>query len=138
MKKMLIGTFLGMFALVGAASTLPVYAQQWTGDWENPNWDMLGGRDDEGSNLLNSAKKVINRVLWLLATIALVMCLYAGFLMVTSAWDEKKYKQGTTILKYAIIGLAVVGLSWLLVSLVSWFIGTVGWGDRTTEYSVND
>jgi hypothetical protein len=58
----------------------------------------------------------------MLATIAVVICLYAGFLMVTSAWDEKKYEKWLTILKYAAVGIAIVWLSWLIVSVVFWLL----------------
>jgi hypothetical protein len=40
-------------------------------------------------------------MLGMLATIALVICLYAGFLMVTAAGDDGRYKKGMGILKQA-------------------------------------
>ena len=58
----------------------------------------------------------------MLATIALVICLYAGFIMVTSAGDDAKYKKGMDILKKAGIGLVIIGLAWLIVSVVMWLI----------------
>jgi hypothetical protein len=61
----------------------------------------------------------------MLATVALVICLYAGFLMVTSAGDEAKYKKGMDILKRAGIGLIIIGLAWLIVSVVFWLIGNM-------------
>jgi hypothetical protein len=38
--------------------------------------------------------------------------------MMTSGWDQKKYQDGLNILKWAAIGLAVIALSWLIVSLI--------------------
>jgi len=64
-------------------------------------------------------------MLGMLATIALVICLYAGFLMVTAAGDDTKYKKGLDILKKSGIGLIVIGLSWMIVSLVMWVIGNM-------------
>ncbi|MDR2415784.1 MAG: pilin [Candidatus Peribacteria bacterium] len=74
---------------------------------------------------MNSIKSFINWVLGMLATVALVICLYAGFLMVTSAGDEAKYKKGMDILKRAGIGLIIIGLAWLIVSVVFWLIGNM-------------
>jgi hypothetical protein len=64
-------------------------------------------------------------MLGMLATIALVICLYAGFLMVTAAGDDAKYKKGMGILKQAGIGLAIIGLAWLIVSLIFRLINTM-------------
>ena len=45
--------------------------------------------------------------------------------MVTSAGEEKKYEQGMNILKKAGIGLIIIGLAWLIVSVVMWLIGNL-------------
>lgn len=139
MKKMLIGAFLGMFALAGVA-VLPnqVSAQEWS--WDNPSrsQELIWWRNDASSRLLDTIKNAINWLLWILATIALAICLYAGFLMVTSAGDQKKYESGMNILKYAAIWLAVVWLSWLFVSVIFWFIDLTGWKENVvTDWSVN-
>lgn len=77
------------------------------------------------SKLLDTAKNAINWLLGMLATVALVLVLYAGFMMVTAAGDDTKYKKGMTILKQAGIGLVIVGLSWSIVSLIFWLIGAM-------------
>jgi hypothetical protein len=38
--------------------------------------------------------------------------------MMTSGGDQKKYEEGLNILKWAAIGLAVIALSWLIVSVI--------------------
>lgn len=131
MKKMLVGAFLGMFALAGVA-VLPNYASAQT-DWDNPTGsDMITGKSQAWSQLLTSVQKTINWLLWILATIALAIMIYAGFLMVTSAGDEKKYSKGLWIIKYAAIGLAIIGLSWLIVSVIFWFI-RLQWGGQDVQ-----
>jgi len=137
MKKMLVGAFLGMFALAGVA-VLPNYASAqvdpsdsssagWI-DWNDPTWgNMIKNNDkQEWSQLLTTVRSTINWLLWILATIAVAICLYAGFLMVTSAGDEKKYQKWFTVLKYAAIGLVIVWLSWIIVSAIFWFIWLQG------------
>jgi hypothetical protein len=51
--------------------------------------------------------------------------------MVTAAGDEKKYGEWLKVLKYAAIGLAIIGLSWMIVSVVFWFVGTLSWKNQT-------
>ncbi len=126
MKKMLIGAFLGIFAVAGIA-VLP--NQVSATDWSNPDPDasMVSDWSQKltGSALLDTIKNAINWLLGILATIALVICLYGWFLMVTAAWDEKKYEKWLGVLKYAAIGLAIIGLSWMIVSVVFWFVNNL-------------
>lgn len=72
--------------------------------------------------LLTVVKNFINWMLGLLSLIALVVCLYGGFNMVTAAGDEAKYKKWFKILQQAAVGLAIIGLSWIIVSFVFYLI----------------
>lgn len=138
MKKMLLGAFLGMFALAGVA-VLPNYAS--AVDWANPNPDQNELSDNNqsltGSAFLDTVRNAINWILWILATIALVICLYGWFKMVTAAGDEKKYGEWLKVLKYAAIWLAIIGLSWMIVSVIFWFIGTLWWANQTSSWANN-
>ena len=87
-------------------------------------------RNTEDS-LLHTIRVAINRVLWMLSFIALVLCLYAGFKMMTSWWDSKQYDAWFSILKNAALWLAIIALSRLIVSLVFWLI------EWSTEASLN-
>jgi hypothetical protein len=58
----------------------------------------------------------------MLALIALIICLWGGFQMVTAAGDDGKYKKGMTILKQAAIGLIIIGVAWLFVSVIFWVV----------------
>jgi uncharacterized BrkB/YihY/UPF0761 family membrane protein len=158
MKRTLFGAFLGMFALAWAAilpnfvsaqdpnvsAVEPAQGQPadgsyagtawWTDSkWANPSADTQYIWDQKltGSAILDTVKNAINWLLGILATIALVICLYGWFKMVTSAWDEKKYGDWLKVLKYAAIGLAIIGLSWMIVSVVFWFVGTLSWKNQT-------
>jgi len=141
MKKMLFGAFLGMFAVAGIA-VLPNYASadddedadrfQTSGSAPEKWWfesqdlsygpDVYGHGKFQNDNLLKSIKKAINWVLGLLSFIALCLCLWGGFQMMTSGGDSKKYESGLNILKWAAIGLAIIAASWLIVSLVFYVI----------------
>ena len=46
--------------------------------------------------------------------------------MVTAAGNDSKFKKGGQILKQAAVGLAIILLAWLIVSVVFWFVNTVG------------
>ena len=84
------------------------------------------------SNLLSTITKAINWLLGMLALIALVVCLWGGFQMVTAAGDDGKYKKGMGILKQAAIGLVIIGVAWMFVSLIFWLIGTLSVTSDTT------
>ena len=98
-----------------------------------PAW-FWGGIEGEGvvwitdwtlqnDSLITSVKTFVNRVLGLLALIALIILLRGWFQMVTAAWDDAKYKEWFKILKQAAFGLAFIWLAWLMVSLIFYVIG---------------
>ena len=151
MKK-LLWTFLWMF-LIAWVSFLPyssvnaddttfsdVDTYEWIGDWfsdPNQNWraiqtngynaDVAWSDSMKNDSLINVIRTAINWVLWMLSLVALVIALYAGFLMMTSGGDEKKYQKWVGLLKWAGIGLAIIALSWLIVSLIFWIINWAIW-----------
>lgn len=144
MKKLLFGAFLWMFAVAWVA-VLPNYVSADENDptetaptdsvWANPdsNKNLINGSQElKWAALLTTIQNAINWILWILATVALVVCLYGWFKMVTAAGDEKKYQDGLKVLKYAAIWLAIVGLSWMIVSVIFWFVNTL-WGSWTTQ-----
>ena len=149
MKKMLLGAFLGMFALAWVA-ILPNYANaQNSGDntesfggwWWGQDYDynaaVSGSNTLQGDSLIHTIRVAINWVLWLLSLVALVLCLYGGFLMMTSGGDKSKYEKGTGILKWAAIGLAIIALSWLIVSLIFYVInGSIQTSDSADKTQV--
>ena len=138
-KKLLVGTFLWIFALTGIV-ILPNYSIAAT-DWAHPDSTKNEISEDQtlkGASLLNTIRNAINWVLWILATIALVICLYGWFKMITSAWDENKYKSGLSVLKNAAIGLAIIWLSWMIVSVIFRFVWTLWWWNQTKGSAVTE
>ena len=148
MKKMLLGAFFGMFALAGiavlpnvASAGDPAPTDSAASSWADPagNKNYVGTNQTlTGSAILDTIKNAINWILGILATIALIICLYGGFLMVTAAGDEKKYQKGLGVLKYAAIGLAIIGLSWMIVSVIFWFVGTLSGKNQTQADTHNE
>ncbi len=76
-------------------------------------------------------QSAVNWILALLWLISIIILVYWGFLMVTAAWDEWKYKKWFTILKQAVIWLILIWVSALIVNLVFSFVNTnsaqAGW-----------
>ena len=132
MKKLLVKTLLFLGAgIMGTFTTTAVLANGAGGfgavDWVADIKGISGtGQGTGATNILTVVKTFINWVLGLLSLIALCVCLYGGFQMVTAAGDDTKYKAGFKVLKQAAIGLIVVGLSWIIVSSIFWVLGQVG------------
>ncbi|HKL43930.1 MAG TPA: pilin, partial [Candidatus Absconditabacterales bacterium] len=130
-KKLLLGLgiagFLGLgsIAIVNGQSNFDDTSGFGTNPGNTAGVGVVGEGQDTGGGLIDVIKSFINWVLGLLSLIALVILLYGGFKMVTAAGDEGKYKEGFKILKQAGIGLAVIGLSWFVVSIIFWIIGGV-------------
>jgi len=72
------------------------------------------------SNVLitKTIQNFINRVLAILAFIALILLLYWGFMMLIAAGDEEKYSKGFTILKQVSLWLVFIGLARIVVSMI--------------------
>jgi len=115
-KKVLFS--LWAIGLVWAGSLGMVNAQLTT----NPDCEIWWNCVTDENKLWPAIKSLINRILWLLSVIALVICLRWGFQMLTAWWDENKYKKWFTILKQAWLWLAIIWFSWLIVSTIFWLI----------------
>lgn len=62
--------------------------------------------------------KIINIFLGLLAIIAVSLTIYGGFLWMTSEGNEEKVDKAKRLLKSAIIGLAIILISWGIVTFI--------------------
>jgi len=80
--------------------------------------NVIGTDQQQQDSFVNVVKGAVNRVLGILALIALIILLYGGFLMVTSAGNDEQYKKGFTILKYATIGLLLIWVAWFIISII--------------------
>ena len=77
------------------------------------------------NGLMYYFNRVIMIMTSLIGTTSILVMVYGGFLILTSAGIQDQYDQGKNFIKYAAIGL-LVGLSaYILVSLVQVFINTI-------------
>ena len=129
-KKLLLT--LGITWLLWLSSITLVNAQNFntqgwfqagTSEWVGVLWWTA----DQWGNLIQTIKNFINWMLWLLSLIALIILLYGWFKMVTAAGDEWKYKDWFKIMKQAWIWLAIIWLSWFIVSIIFRVIRGATW-----------
>lgn len=135
MKKLVTSAYLFiMTTLVALGLSDQAFAQTNTNNWStsvfgtqqaNPGINVPGNTTGEGGGLIRVIKTAINWALWMLALVALVVLLRGGRQMVTAAGDEGQYKKWFTILKQAAFGLIFIGVSWLIVSGIFYFINVV-------------
>ena len=98
------------------------YVQNWI-DVIWTDWTNYVDQPNSGQpRAIKTVRTAINRVLGILWLIALILCLWWGFQMLIAAGDDAKVKTWTKVLKHAAIWLAVIWLSWILVSFIFWLI----------------
>lgn len=104
--------------------TATVWSDQWI--------DTIGTENDQNWSLIQIIKNFINRVLWIMALIVLVIVLVWWFQMVTASGNEEKYKKWFTILKHAGIWLVVIWLAWFVVTIIFWLLRNTTWNGSWT------
>lgn len=62
--------------------------------------------------------RIINYVMGLVGTISLLLFIYGGLVWMTSAGAADKVKKGRDIIVWAVIGMAVVFMSYIMVKFV--------------------
>ena len=110
------------------SKTDPIW--QWSHKiWSKSHWILqLPHTEDYDSELwyfLALVKIAVNWILWILAFIALVYMLYCGYLVLSSWSDDKNAWKGKQWIKTAAIVIAWIGLSWLIISAMIWFINVI-------------
>ena len=80
-----------------------------------PNPLRVGGQDPTLAQFIG---KVINGILGVVGSLALVMFIYGGLTWMTSAGGAEKVKKGKDILIWAVIGLVIIFSAYALVNFV--------------------
>jgi hypothetical protein len=70
-------------------------------------------------SLSESAITIVNYALGFLGIIAVILIIYGGILMVTSAGNEEAVGKAKKIITYAAIGIVIIILSYSIVTFVS-------------------
>jgi len=126
MKKLMLGLFMSVLGVFSLATITPVavHAQGWVqtefGVGQQAGGVAVGGgtEQDQQDNILAVFKNVINYALGFLGLIALVMLLWAGFWLVTARDNAEKYKTALSTFKNAALGIALIAVSWFLVTFI--------------------
>lgn len=99
------------------AVTAPIYLVLAEGDSVSLNNPVQGAASGEEA-FTQLFSRIIQFILGIIGATALIMFVYGGITMVTSAGDSAKATKGKEIITWAIIGLIVILASYGLVSFV--------------------
>jgi len=78
---------------------------------------------DVESLFAKSITSILNYIYWAALILALIMILIAAINYITSRGQENKIKDATNALKYAIIGVVVALISWIIIKLIMMLFG---------------
>lgn len=68
--------------------------------------------------------RVLDYILPLLGGVALIMVVYGGVLLITSSGDPEKLMKAKQTLLWAVIGIIIIALSWIIVVSLNKMIET--------------
>jgi hypothetical protein len=88
----------------------------WNFWWVIPPWDNLDLAHWE--SFWESLKIWSEKIAILVGSLAVLMIVYAWFLLVISTWDEEKIKKAKDILKWTILWFIWLLMAWLIVMLI--------------------
>ncbi len=83
--------------------------------------------DNQGNQICNPLQvsdlkafiiKLVKYILGVIALIAVMAIVYAGFLLVASAGNEKVYANARRVIIYAVSGLAISALAYSIIAIV--------------------
>lgn len=71
-----------------------------------------------GGSLLAFIESSIKVALGIVGAILLILIIYGGFTYATAAGSEERVKKGRQILTYAIIGIVIIAVAWILTDYI--------------------
>ncbi|PJE76385.1 hypothetical protein COV05_04825 [Candidatus Uhrbacteria bacterium CG10_big_fil_rev_8_21_14_0_10_48_16] len=80
------------------------------------------------TNIREVIARIIQSILGVTGSLALLMFIYGGFLFLISAGEAERVKKGKEVMKWAILGLVVIIGAYMIVSTIVTALetGTVG------------
>ena len=89
-----------------------------------PPAGLYGEQGSEVTGFGNLASDILLILVSAAATLSIIFIIIAGIKFLTSSGDEKKLASATGTLTYAIIGLAVTILAFVIIRIVQFFFGS--------------
>ena len=68
------------------------------------------------------AVDVVRYLLWFVTLVGVIYVIYAGFQLMTGAWDDEKVKKARQTIIYVIVGMVIMWLAYSLVTLILWVL----------------
>lgn len=117
MKRSLILKHIGAFAFVVAVMAVPMVA---FGQWSTGDTNAKSGGTPDAS-VYDIIRTTMNYLLAILGFLAIIAFVIAGILYLTAAGDEKRMGTAKNAMFYAIMGVIVALVGYVIVSAVdSW------------------
>ena len=103
------------YAAAGASLLVLNSANAALNIWKEKVQDGLQGSTQTADNVIQTWVSTLTNFLYL---IAVIVILWAGFQILTSAWDEEKTKKWKTIIIQAVVWLLVIFIASSIVNFV--------------------
>lgn len=115
---------LGLLLLLMGVLVLPyfVFAQAPAQDRLEDIQEKSSYAEADSTTVSEIIGKVVNGAFALLGVIFIILIIIGGYYWMTAAGNEDKAKQGTDIIRRAIIGLLIIAGSWAIWTFVSGYI----------------
>ncbi len=108
------------------------WAQPWCNNWEiqyctNGSCTLSGGlivTDNASQGLFTKktiaqySQDVVKYLLGFITLIWVIYVIYAGFQIMTGAWDDEKMKKARQTIIYVLIGIIIMWLAYAIISLI--------------------
>lgn len=98
--------------------------------WEQDN-NLISGQNNVNLGLWvdknnvsfskNFIQVVERYIFWLLWVVSVSVFIYIAYMLFTAEWKEDQFKKAIKALTYAIVWLAVIPLSFIVIKIVTWF-----------------
>lgn len=120
------------FILVKISAAL-VYGIYWKAECNTTfAWQVCDSWSLWTPNLTATAKiitSIIKYLTWFVSIVTIILIIYAGFMIITSSWDETKVKKWKSIIKYIVIWLIIITSSAILFNFITgrelgWIVGS--------------
>lgn len=108
---------IALVALVGVATLTPAYVSADPADQIKTGVNSVGG-NDSGGTLQARIKTIVNTLLFVLGSIAVVMIVIGGIRYTISNGESSQIKSAKDTIMYAVIGLVVAILAYAIVNFV--------------------